>query len=271
MSIPISLPSFSLNGKVAIITGGGTGIGRSIAEEFAKVGADVVVVGRRLAPLEDVAKEIKSFGTRTLAISADVTKKADVDNVVKKTLDEFGDIDILVNNASTNMGGGPSLLESDEDRWDQMINTNLKSVYLCCRAVGPVMRERKKGNIINVASIDGVVPAGSCRIYGISKAAVIFLTAGLSMDLGPHNVRVNSISPGYVKTDMIANLWTNPEALMDLENTVRLRRIGLPIDIASVALFLASDASNYITGQNIIVNAGGIEMQSKAVTAQLKK
>ncbi len=270
MSIAQSVPNLSLKGKVAIVTGGGSGIGRSIAEEFAKAGADVVVAGRRLAPLEEMVKEIEALGRRSLAIPTDVTKKADVDNIVKKTMDEFGGIDILVNNAART-GAGPSLLDSDEARWDLMMNTNLKSVYFFCRAVGTIMRERKKGNIINMASIDGVTPAGSCRIYGICKAAVIFLTAGLSMDLTPYNVRVNSISPGFIKTDMIANVWTNPQSLKELEGSVRLRRIGLPIDIATVALFLASDASNYITGQNIIVTGGGMEMQSTAVAASQKK
>jgi len=255
LSIPETVSSLSLEGKKAIVTGGGTGIGRSIALEFARAGADVAISGRRVAPLEEVAKEVEALGRRSLAVQADVSKKADVDNMVSKTLDRFGAIDILVNNAA-NHGSGPSLLDSEEDRWDEIIDTNLKGVYLCCRAVAKGMIERNSGNIINIASIDGVRPATSCRIYGVAKSGVIFITRGLALDLGAHNIRVNTISPGAIQTDMISEVWSNPETLKQLESTLLLRRIGQPIDIGSAALFLASDASNYITGQNLVVDAG---------------
>jgi len=250
------MPSLSLEGKVAVVTGGGSGIGRGIALKFAGAGADVVVAGRRLAVLEEVAQEIKTMGRRSLAIQTDVSKKADVDNLAQKTIKEFGAIDILVNNAAHG-GHGPSLLDSDEDRWDEIIDTNLKSVYLCCHTIAKGMIERKKGSIINISSVDGVRPAGSCRIYGIAKAGVIFLTRGLSYDLGPHNVRVNAIAPGAIDTDMLLKDFDgDPEKMRQAGADIPLGRVGQPVDIGTVAQFLASDAANYVTGQTLAVDAG---------------
>jgi NAD(P)-dependent dehydrogenase (short-subunit alcohol dehydrogenase family) len=255
MSIPLSVESLSLAGKVAIVTGGGTGIGRGIALAFARAGADVAVTGRRTGPLDATAKEIEGIGRRALAISTDVSVKNDVDNMIERTNAELGDIDILVNNAA-NGGSGPSMLDSNEARWDQIIDTNLKSVYLCCHAVGQGMIARGRGNIINISSIAGIDPGG-CRIYGVAKAAVNFLTRGLSIDMAPHGVRVNCIAPGAVRTDMLTHdVGTEEENWDQLATYIPLQRVGQPIDMASVALFLASDAANYITGQTIAVDAG---------------
>jgi len=254
MSIPASIGSLSLAGKVAIVTGGGTGIGRGIALAFAKAGADVAVSGRRTGPLESTAKEIEALGRRALAISTDVCLKDEVDNLVERTSAELGDIDILVNNAA-NGGSGPSMLDSDEARWDQIIDTNLKSVYLCCHAVGQGMIARGRGNIINISSIGGIYPGGG-RIYGIAKAAVN-LTRSLCLDMAPHGVRVNGIAPGAVRTDMLTHdVGTEEENWDQLATHIPLQRVGQPIDMATVALFLASDAANYITGQTIVVDAG---------------
>jgi NAD(P)-dependent dehydrogenase (short-subunit alcohol dehydrogenase family) len=265
MSTPISNPAFSLEGKVAIVTGGGTGIGKSIALEFAKAGADVVVGSRRLHLLEETAGEVRALGRRSLAVQTDVRKKADVDNLVQRTVDEFGIIDIMVNNAA-HSGHGRGLDHdlsnmddaSDEDLWDEIIDTNLKGVYLGCRAVFKIMAERKRGNIINISSIGGIRATFShkCDTYDISKAGVILLTKGLAWDLSPYNVRVNAVSPGVTKTHMIRRLWQDPKVLEQFEAGVLLHRIGQPIDIATTALFLASDASSYITGQNIVVDGG---------------
>jgi len=265
MSTPISTPTFSLAGRVAIVTGGGTGIGKSIALEFAKAGADVVVGSRRLNLLEETAKEVRTLGRRSLAVRTDVRKKAEVDNLVQRTIDEFGVVDIMVNNAA-HSGHGRELDHdlsnmddaSDEDLWDEIIDTNLKGAYLGCRAVFKIMTERKQGNIINISSIGGMRATFSkkCDTYDISKAGVIMLTGGMAWDLSPYNVRVNAISPGVTKTHMIRRIWQDPEALAQFEADVLLHRIGQPIDIASAALFLASDASNYITGQNIVVDGG---------------
>lgn len=200
----------------------------------------------RSAPLEDVPWQVPT----------DVARKASVDNLVQRVTHELGDIDILVNNAAHG-GHGPSLLDSDEERWDEIVDTNLKSVYLCCRAVASGMITRNRGSIINISSVDGLRPAGSSRIYGIAKAGVNFLTRGLALDLGPYNVRVNCVAPGAIKTDMLTkDVGPDPEDWERLDARIPLRRVGQPNDIGTAALFLASDATNYVTAQIIVVDAG---------------
>ena len=246
-------PNLSLEGQVAIVTGGGTGIGRGIALEFAKAGADVVVASRKLANLEKVAEEVRALGRRSLAVQTDISRKTDVDNLVQKVMGEFGAIDILVNNAA--VLGKFSLLEAPEDEWDRVIDTNLKGYYLCCQAVGKRMVERKGGNIINIASTAAFEGGGS---YNISKAGVVNFTRGLARELGRYNIRVNAIAPGWVITDMAKYIMReDPERLRrEAEATIPLGRMAEPSDIASVALFLASDASSLITGQTIVVDGG---------------
>jgi len=253
----MSVPGSSLQGKVAIVTGSRRGIGEGTALIFAEAGADVVVSDAVVegGELEAVADKIKKLGRRCLALQADVSLKADVDNVVRKTLDEFGAIDILVNNAGT--GVGKPLMEVNEEEWDRVIDVNLKGCYLFCQAVGRGMIDRKRGNIINIASVEGfkaVRPVANP--YASSKAGIMLLTRGLAWELGPHNIRVNAIAPGGVRTEMLRPLWSNPEALKLFETRTALGRMAEPADIASVALFLASDASSYITGQTIIVDGG---------------
>jgi len=248
--------SFSVEGKVAVVTGGGTGIGKDIALELAKNGADVAVSGRRTGPLEEVAEEIRELGKRSITISTDISRKSDVDELAAEVTSELGGADILVNNAA-NPGTGPSLIESDEDRWDEIIDTNLKGVYLCCHAFVPGMIERKKGNIINISSVASLRAPDGCRIYGIAKIGVNFLTQGLAIDLAPHGIRVNCIAPGAVRTEMLKGEYgTDDEHLKVLSEMIPLGRVGEPRDIATAALFLASDAANYITAQTITVDAG---------------
>ena len=245
-------PNLSLEGQVAIVTGGGTGIGRGIALEFAKAGADVVVASRRLSVLEKVGEEVTALGKRSLAVQTDISRKTDVDNLVQRVMDEFGVIDILVNNAG--VGDELTLLETPEDEWDRVLDTNLKGYYLCCRAVGKGMVERKKGNIINIASESAFRGNSS---YNISKAGVVNLTKGLARELASYNIRVNAIAPGLVRTDMMTE-WarSDPEHFKQDEAGIPLGRIAEPGEIASVALFLASEASSYITGTTIVVDGG---------------
>ena len=252
----MSIPSFSLEGKVALVTGSRRGIGKAIALAFAEAGADVAVCDFVIedGELGAVADEIQRLGRRSLAVQTDVTQKAEVDNLVKRVVDEFGVIDILVNNAG--IAGGSTLFQTPEDEWDKVIDTNLKGCYLCSQAVGQGMVERKKGNIISMASVAGL-SAGLMRTYNISKAGVIMLTRVLARQLAPHNIRVNAIAPTIIRTEMTRLLWDSPERLEQFESRSLLGRIGETSDIVGPALFLASDASSYITGHTIVVDGGG--------------
>lgn len=251
----MSLPDLSLPGKVAIVTGASRGIGRAIALTFAEAGAEVVVCSRVLeGGLEDTAKEISRLGRRSVAIPCDVTQKAAVDNLVRRTVDKFGAIDILVNNAGTVILG--AVVEHREEDWDKVMDTNLKSYYLCSRAVGKIMMAQKRGNIINTASVRGVKAATGRVSYNVSKAGVIMLTRVLALELASHNVRVNAIAPGWIKTKLTEFLWSNPEASQQIEASIPLGRWGALSEIANVALFLASEASSYITGHTLVVDGG---------------
>lgn len=260
MTLPISTVNLSLEGQVAIVTGGGTGIGRGIALELARAGADIVAASRTLSKLEKVIEEIGALGRRSLAVPTDVSKKSDVDNLVSRATREFGNIDILVNCAGIGNFGGKNAqwsVDLPEDWWDRMIDINLKGCHLCSQAVAKGMIERKKGNIINISSINAILGGGGP--YGVSKAGLVRFTAGLARDLGQYNIRVNAIAPGYIRVEVgvVINeeektLWNAPETLQNIP----LGRVGEPPDIGTVALFLASEASNYVTGQTIIVDGG---------------
>lgn len=248
------VPTLSLADKVAIVTGGSRGIGRVIALGFAEAGADVVVCSRTLPDLERVAEEIRALGRRSLAVETNIAIKSDVDNLVAKTVAEFGTIDILVNNAAMNIMR--PLIELREDGWDKVMNVGLKGYYLCSQAVAKVMIEKKSGNIINIASGAAVKAAPMLGAYSISKAGVVMLTQLLAADLARYNIRVNAIGPGMVKTGFSQPMWSNPEMLKAIEAGIPLGRLAEPEEIMAVALFLASDASSYITGQTIYADGG---------------
>ena len=252
----MSVPSLPLEDKVAIVTGGGTGIGRSIAVEFARAGADVVVGSRKLVNLEKVAEEVKTLGRRSLAVPTDITKKTDIDNLVQKVMGEFGKIDILVNNAGINTSA--SFLEHSEEEWDAILDTNLKGYFLCSQAVGKRMVEQGKGNIISIASNLGVRPLQASVAYCVSKAGVIMLTKVMARDFAKYSIRVNAIAPGAIKTALLQFRANDPESLKQLAALYPLGRIGEPDEVASVALFLASDASSFITGDTIVIDGGRI-------------
>lgn len=246
----------TLPGKVAVITGGSRGIGKSIALNYAEAGADVVVCSRTGGGLQAVADEITSIGRRSLALEADVTQKSAVDGLVSRTMEEFGHIDILVNNAG--IGILQSLVESNEADWDKVFNVNLKGCYLCSKAVSEVMVRQKRGNIVNISSIRGVEPYPGRIAYCVSKAGVIMLTRVMALELASHNIRVNAIAPGLVKTELTKPLWGSPKTLAQLNAEIPMNRWGNPEEIASVALFLASDASSYVTGHTVVVSGGSV-------------
>lgn len=247
---------YSLEGKVAVVTGSKRGIGRAIALAFAEAGANVVVSSRVAedAQLQMVYNEIKNLGRQALAIQSDITRETDVQNMVQKVISEFGAIDILVNNAGI-MSTGP-LLDLPEDEWDRVISTDLKSCYLCCQAVGKKMVEQKKGNIINISSAHAIRAMAERGVYAIAKAGVIVLTRVLAKELGRYNIRVNAIAPGPVRTQMSEHVYSNPDILKYWETQIPLGRIGETTDVARIALFLASGLSNYVTGQTIGADGG---------------
>lgn len=245
---------FTLEDKVALIAGGGRGIGRTLALAFAEAGAHVAVVSRTLPELEKVTQEVHRYGRRGLAVKADLTQGAEVEQMVEQVLQEFGRIDVLVNCAATNLMR--PLLELPEKRWEQILNTCLKSYFLCSQAVGRKMKERRGGCIINLASTAAQKATPGMGAYCIAKAGVVMLTQVLALELAPYNIRVNAIAPGVVRTGFSEPLWSNPELLKKLLPPIPLGRIAEPEDLVGLALFLASDASSYITGQTIYIDGG---------------
>jgi 2-deoxy-D-gluconate 3-dehydrogenase len=223
---------------------------------LAEAGADIAICGRVIedGELQAVAEEVKRLGRRSLAVQADITKKADVDGLVQRVMGEFGAIDILVNNAAMNIKA--PLLELREDGWDRVIDTDLKGYYLCSQAVGKIMVDQKRGNIINIASTAAIKAAPEMGAYCIAKAGVVMLTKVLALELAKYNIRVNAIAPYMVKTKFSQPLWSDPETLKQLESEIPLGRLAEPSDIIGAVLFLASDASSYITGHTIIVDGG---------------
>jgi len=241
---------------VAVVTGGRRGIGKAIALALAEAGADIAVCGRVMedGELKAVAEEVQRLGRRSLAVKADITQKADVDSLVQRVVDEFGVIDILVNNAAMNIRA--PLLELREDGWDRIIDTDLKGYYLCSQAVGKQMVSQKRGNIINIASTAAMKAAPEMGAYCIAKAGVVMLTKVLALELAQYNIRVNAIAPYIVKTKFSQPLWSDPGMLKQIEAEIPLGRLAETGDIIGSVLFLASDASGYITGQTIIVDGG---------------
>jgi len=250
------LSRFSLEGKVALVTGGKRGLGKAMALGFADAGANVAICSRVLADgeLRATADEIHQLGQRPLAIQADVTHRADVERMVQQVVDEFGAIDILVNNAGQYIEI-PTLELSEED-WDAVQATHLKGSFLCSQAAGKVMVRQKRGSIINMASVIGVRPILSPGGYDAAKAGLMMFTTSLAIELAPHNIRVNAIAPGFMKTKMNDRITKKPDLLKKFQQAIALGRIGETEEIATTAIFLASDASSYITGTTILVDGG---------------
>jgi dehydrogenase/reductase SDR family protein 4 len=245
----------SLEGKVALVTGGSRGIGKAIALTFADAGADVAISGRKLQDLEKVADEIRKLGKKCLPVTAHARKVEELKHLVDQVMETFGRIDILVNNAATNPAMGP-IVGTDEKIYDHIMETNLKGYFMMSKFAGAVMVKQKSGNIINISSAGGVSPAEGLGPYCISKAGINMLTKALALELGPYNIRVNAIAPRIVKTSFSEALWTN-EALMKKElELVPLKRVASPEEIARTALYLASTASDYMTGHVVVLNGG---------------
>ncbi|MEX1033483.1 MAG: glucose 1-dehydrogenase [Cellvibrionaceae bacterium] len=247
---------FDLAGKVALITGSTKGIGLAIAEEMAKAGAKVVVSSRKEDVCEAVAKQIREDGGEAIAIPCNINYKEQLQDLVDKTVEHFGQIDILVCNAALNPYYGSSQ-DIPDDAFQKIMDTNIGQVHRLCQMVIPEMAERGDGSVIIVSSIGGLKGTDVLGAYAISKAADMQIARNLAVEWGPQNIRVNCIAPGLIKTDFAKALWDNPETYQKTIKKYPLRRIGDPREIAGTAIYLASEAGSFITGQTIVVDGGG--------------
>lgn len=246
-----------LAGKVVLITGGGTGIGRGIALACAREGARVAVVGRRLEKLQDAVAEIKAAGAEAIAIACDVSKAADAQNAIRTTATTFGKLNALVNNAG--VLSVSTIEDIPEDEWDNLMAANLKGPFLMCRAALPEFRKVGGGSIVNVGSVLGLVAMKKRAAYCASKGGLTLLTKAIAVDHGHENIRANCICPSIVETDLVSELFKTPDgerAKRDRLATIPLNRFGKPNDIAGLAVFLASDESSWLTGAAIPVDGG---------------
>ena len=250
---------FSLEGKIAIVTGGGLGIGRSISLEFARAGADVVVASRKLEHLESVAAEIRALGRRSFAIAVDVRQEEGVKELVERTARDLGRLDVMVNNAGASFRSKPE--DISPNGWNAVIGINLNGVFFGCKWAGRQMMSQGRGVIINISSIAGVYGSTMMPHYGAAKAAVINFTRTLGMAWGRQGIRVNGVAPGPVETEGYLDVLhkTNPDAQKTYDavaNRVGMGRWGRVEEIAYPCIFLASDASSFMTGATIIVDGG---------------
>jgi NAD(P)-dependent dehydrogenase (short-subunit alcohol dehydrogenase family) len=251
----MTTPSLTLKNKVALVTGASRGIGRAIAELFAREGATVVICGRKPETIERAAAEMKDCAGRVYPLACHVGRAADIGRLVDTTLREFGRIDILVNNAATNIAQEP-VLQVDEAKFDKMIEVNLKSAFRLIQAVAPGMCARGSGSIVNIASIAGLRPQFHGMLYSMTKAALIMMTQSYALELGPHGVRVNAIAPGLVETVLSEYFWKGEDKLRHVIDAQPIKHLGQPREIAEVALMLAGDGASYLTGQTLVVDGG---------------
>jgi len=255
------MASFSLAGKVALVTGASRGIGRATALGLAVAGADVVLTSRKLEALEPVAAEIRGVGRRALPVAAHLGRMEAVRNLVEAATAAFGRIDVLVNNAATTPAMA-TVLDVEERLWDAVMNLNLKGLYFLSQAVARVMRAHGGGSIINVSSIDGYRPEYMVGPYSIAKAAVLMATKSMALELAPHRIRVNAVAPGPVSTRILDSHWFHlPEdearaQKAEFARMIPLQHIGEPDEIVGAMVYLASDASSFTTGATIIIDGG---------------
>ena len=246
---------FDLDGKVAVVTGSTRGIGKAIAEEMATHGARIVISSRRAGACDVVAAEINAAGGKAIGIPCNISDKAMLKNLFVKTRKAWGHIDILVSNAAVNPHFGPAM-EIPDRAFEKIMDANVKSNQWMAKMVGPEMAKRKDGVIIIISSIGGLRGSSMLGAYTISKAANMQMTRNLAVELGPSNVRVNCIAPGLVKTEFARALWENPKHAKKRLAETPLRRLGEPRDIAGMAIYLASQAGAWTTGQTFIVDGG---------------
>ena len=248
----------SLTDKVAVVTGGGRGIGKFIAKGLAEAGADIVLASRKMDNCVAVAKEIEALGVRALPIQCDLEKVEDINNLIEATVKFFGRIDILVNNAGLTWGA--PTLQYPLDKWEKVINVNLRAVFLLCKEVANIMVRQRRGKIINITSVlsfrGATEEMNAALAYNASKGAINALTLDLAVKLAEHHINVNGIAPGYFDTDLIKYAKQNKNFTQKFLGRIPMGRLGGEDDIKGAAVFLASDASNYVTGHILCVDGG---------------
>ena len=252
---PSVFDQFSLAGRRALVTGASRGLGREIALAFAEAGADLALVGRDADRLEQVAEEVRARGRQAITVTADVVRLDELRRAVEQVYDAFGRLDTLVSSA----GISPIWKRSTEvtaDEWDVIFDTNVRATFFLCTDVGARMAEQGGGSIITLASVASVVGTPRMAVYGASKAAVAQLTRTLALEWASRHVRVNAIAPGYIETDMTAGVLGNPYWGEKIRQATPMGRVGQPHEIAGIALYLASDASSFATGQLFLVDGG---------------
>lgn len=248
-------PNFALSGKVALITGASRGIGQAIAEAYAAAGAAVVLSSRKQEGLDPVAAGINENGGKALAVAAHTGSDEAITAVVQQATEQFGGVDIVVNNAATNPHFGP-IMTAEESQWDKILDVNVKGYNRVIKAALPSMKERGGGKVINIASIAGMEPQPGMGIYCISKAAVLMLTEVLAAELASDNVQVNAIAPGFIKTKFSSAIWQNEAMYKAVIQGVPQKRMAEPEELTGIALYLASDASSFTTGSTFLIDGG---------------
>jgi NAD(P)-dependent dehydrogenase (short-subunit alcohol dehydrogenase family) len=255
MTMASVLDRFRIDGKVALVTGGSRGLGRAIAEALAAAGARVAVSARQIDSARRAAEAVAAAsGQPALGVAADVTVRADVEAMVARVFDEFGRLEILVNNAGINIRG--PIEQLSEADWDAVVNTNLKGPWLCCRAAAEPMKSQGWGRVINVSSILGEIAMAGRSPYAASKGGLTLLTKTLALEWAPHGINVNALCPGPFATEINTPLLNDPAARAQMEANVPLGRWGDPAELGPAAVFLASDASSFMTGATLFIDGG---------------
>ena len=244
-----------LNNKTAIVSGGSKGIGKAIAAKLAQAGANVVICSRKKENLDSAVNEAVSNGVNLIPIECNTSNKESIQSVVDYTLEKFNGVDILVNNAAANPYYGP-ILNSEDSHWDKIFDVNVKGYFNFAKACSKTMIANNSGKIINVASIAAKTPLEGLGVYNISKAAVVMLTKVLAKELGEHNINVNTLAPGLIKTDFSKALWENEDTHNKIVKSIPQGKMGSPDDISGMALYLASEASDFVTGSIFTVDGG---------------